>query len=118
MTDKEYLSNQKKYKSCTLPSCKNTTVKTPHKVFIQAPRNEKKRKAWSIALGFTDNKLITSSNFVCEDHFAVSTEKILKLNGYIHHSKKVYLIIYKIFNHYFLKILFSNIIRDIISRIF
>ena len=54
--------------------CKNTTVKTPEKVFIILPEDKIRRKKWLKACRRNENDLSLSSKglFVCEDHFNVS----------------------------------------------
>lgn len=63
-------------KSCCVPSCTNTTVNAPIKLFFEVPSESKRRDKWLIVgIGFNKEFLKYShrSNlFVCEDHFNVS----------------------------------------------
>lgn len=79
--EKEIKSNQTVYKSCLVPSCKNTTTKAPEKVYLQTPNNPNKRKNWCIAIGIPE-KNITKKNYVCEDHFVVRIKVYLISNLY------------------------------------
>ncbi|XP_050311187.1 uncharacterized protein LOC126746837 [Anthonomus grandis grandis] len=61
----------KKYKYCLVPLCKNTTVKTPEKIFISLPGNKDRRRKWLKACRRNENDISLSNKgvYVCEDHF-------------------------------------------------
>ena len=51
----------------------NTTVRTPHNIFIRLPRSDKLRELWSNA-AHRDGPLISASGSACcEDYFTVSS---------------------------------------------
>ncbi|XP_052755293.1 uncharacterized protein LOC128201667 [Galleria mellonella] len=57
------------YKCCAVPLCKNTTIKTPNKLFISVPQNQNVRKKW-LQLARRDRTTYTSHKlYFCEDHF-------------------------------------------------
>ncbi|XP_028179071.1 uncharacterized protein LOC114366401 [Ostrinia furnacalis] len=58
------------YKSCAVPDCASTTIKTPEKLFIHVPRTEKRRIMW-LQLAKRDPKHVPpqSKLYFCEDHF-------------------------------------------------
>ena len=66
------------YKWCVVPQCTNTSIKTPEKLFVSVPRNNKMRKKW-LQLASRNPKDITENTnvFFCEDHFDVSKRLIL-----------------------------------------
>ncbi|CAF4942939.1 unnamed protein product [Pieris macdunnoughi] len=58
------------YKWCAVPKCKNTSIKTPEKLFICVPRNVKMRRKWLELSRRNCDEIMPSSNiFFCEDHF-------------------------------------------------
>ncbi|KAF9419618.1 hypothetical protein HW555_003896, partial [Spodoptera exigua] len=59
------------YKYCIVPECKNTTIKTPNKLFIYAPNDKNTRTKWlKLAKRHDVDKLSTKSRmYFCEDHF-------------------------------------------------
>lgn len=65
--------NSKFYKCCAVPQCKNTTVKTPEKLFIHVPRTKTMRRKW-LQLARRDPALVSTQSkmYFCEDHFDVS----------------------------------------------
>lgn len=65
MKDKK---NSKKY--CFVPTCTNTALKAPNKLFVTVPKNEMLNKAWQKAVG---RKNVKGTIFCCEDHFNVKT---------------------------------------------
>lgn len=62
------MSPKRKYRWCFVPMCLNTQIKTPHKIFVQVPQDEKRRKLWFKAA----DKPTKSCYYCCEDHFNVS----------------------------------------------
>lgn len=62
------------YKSCAVPDCKNTTFRTPNKLFFTFPVGER-RTAWCRAMGRREPEYKplrpNSTRFCCEDHFDV-----------------------------------------------
>ncbi|CAG9561543.1 unnamed protein product [Danaus chrysippus] len=67
-----------RYKYCIVPTCKNTTSKTPHKVFFTVPIGEEVRRAWCLAAGRVPgvHKTLSSKccRFICEDHFDLEND--------------------------------------------
>lgn len=65
----------KSYKYCIVPKCRNTTLKTPNKLFFLVPKNAILRKKWCRIMRRNDQVPLSSSTslFCCEDHFNVST---------------------------------------------
>ncbi|XP_014292004.1 zinc finger protein 558 [Halyomorpha halys] len=64
------------YRSCAVPNCKNTTIKTPQKLFIQVPKDVKTRNVW-LKQARRDPKLLSSLNnrlYFCEDHFDLEND--------------------------------------------
>ena len=69
----ENQGSSRRYYTCFVPGCTNTTVRTPDKIFIGLPRSDKLRKLWSNA-AHRDGPLISASGSACcEDHFTVSS---------------------------------------------
>ncbi|XP_057658791.1 uncharacterized protein LOC130895485 isoform X3 [Diorhabda carinulata] len=63
------------YHWCIVPECTNTSIKTPNKVFVQVPREEKRRKQWFQAIRRDYASIKPGSPvFVCEDHFNLETD--------------------------------------------
>ncbi|XP_045450912.1 uncharacterized protein LOC123659783 [Melitaea cinxia] len=60
------------YKCCAVPDCKNTTFRTPNKLFFSIPVGER-RSAWCKAMGRHEPEYKplhpNSTRFCCEDHF-------------------------------------------------
>ncbi|XP_026743981.1 uncharacterized protein LOC113505464 isoform X8 [Trichoplusia ni] len=58
------------YKSCAVPGCTNTTIKTPAKLFVTVPKNTKVRNKW-FQLASRNPKEIRHNTvvFFCQDHF-------------------------------------------------
>ncbi|XP_032520720.2 uncharacterized protein LOC116772598 [Danaus plexippus] len=67
-----------RYKYCIVPTCKNTTSKTPHKLFFTVPVGEEIRRAWCLAAGRVPgvHKTLSSKccRFICEDHFDLEND--------------------------------------------
>ena len=40
------MNGKTRYKWCFVPKCKNTTIKTPTKLFFPVPKNNELRKQW------------------------------------------------------------------------
>ncbi|KAJ8671172.1 hypothetical protein QAD02_002431 [Eretmocerus hayati] len=70
---KEMKSNFEVYKSCFVPDCNNTTVKTPKKIFVRLPSNELKHKLWRSAVE-TPEKKAKKTKYCCEDHFDLKND--------------------------------------------
>lgn len=69
------------YKTCFVPLCGNTSIKTPNKKFFQMSANDKIRKKW-----FESARRSTPGKwkyFCCEDHFNVSILLILYMYVFI-----------------------------------
>lgn len=62
------------YKCCLVPLCKNTTVKTPKKIFLSLPEDKVRRRKWLKSCRRNENDISETSKgvYVCEDHFNVS----------------------------------------------
>ncbi|KAL4714501.1 hypothetical protein ACJJTC_017564 [Scirpophaga incertulas] len=69
-------SRKSTYKSCIVPQCKNTSIRTPNKIFISMPRGERVRKIWCKAMKWDLNKPLSSisSRYCCEDHFEIEKD--------------------------------------------
>lgn len=65
--------NTNVYRWCAVPQCSNTSVKTPNKLFIQAPMKKKVRNMW-LNLARREPTAISPKSilYFCEDHFDVS----------------------------------------------
>lgn len=65
------------YHYCTAAGCKNTTISTPGKLWIQIPTEMKMRNIW-LKLAKRDPATISpkSKIYFCEDHFDVSTNSM------------------------------------------
>ncbi|CAM1305965.1 Uncharacterised protein g4211 [Pycnogonum litorale] len=61
--------NSKMYRYCFVPGCKNTSIKTPNKLFITVPREKKRRKQWMRAARRQDEGTALTPFFCCGDHF-------------------------------------------------
>ncbi|XP_073966293.1 uncharacterized protein [Choristoneura fumiferana] len=77
--------NNSYYKYCIVPECKNTTLKTPDKLFIYVPNNKKVRKQWLTLAGRSDaDDLSTVSRmYFCEDHFDLPNDMVNYMEYYI-----------------------------------
>lgn len=66
------------FRWCIVPYCKNTSFRTPTKLFIVVPKQPEMRKTW-IQLTGRDPAEISSLSviYICEDHFDVSYVKLL-----------------------------------------
>lgn len=65
------MSKRNTYKTCFVPLCKSTTIKTPHKLFFYVPQAENVRKKW-FKSAHRANEPGKWSYFCCQDHFDVS----------------------------------------------
>ncbi|XP_050351795.1 uncharacterized protein LOC126774351 [Nymphalis io] len=67
------MSKRSMYKYCVVPGCRNTTVRTPNKLFFSMPVGEQRRSEWCRVMGRNQPKHRPlhpkSSRYVCEDHF-------------------------------------------------
>lgn len=63
------------YHWCLVSECKNTSVKTPEKLWIQVPTDLKMRNRW-LKLARRDPKSLSTKTkyYFCEDHFDVSMQ--------------------------------------------
>lgn len=62
------------YHYCIVPDCKNTSIKTPEKLWIRAPGEINMRKTWLKLANKDPDSLSTKTKIsFCEDHFDVST---------------------------------------------
>lgn len=62
--------NSKVYKCCVVPLCKNTSIKTPDKLFVYVPRKKTVRDKWLKLARREPASLSTNSTiYFCEDHF-------------------------------------------------
>ncbi|XP_029348046.1 uncharacterized protein LOC115034760 [Acyrthosiphon pisum] len=62
------------YKYCFVPLCKNTSVSTPDKIFLNVPESKNLRRNW-LKAARRDNKDVSDKSHLscCEDHFDVRT---------------------------------------------
>lgn len=75
------------YHWCAVPECKNTSVKTPDKLWIQVPTDLNIRKTWFKLARRDPTQLSEKSRlYFCEDHFDVSIIPI-------HYLSKIFLTI-------------------------
>ncbi|XP_045456129.1 uncharacterized protein LOC123665951 [Melitaea cinxia] len=62
--------NSKVYKWCAVPQCKNTSIKTPKKVFVHVPNKKIIRDKWLKLARRNPNDVVSNSPlYFCEDHF-------------------------------------------------
>ncbi|XP_060801538.1 uncharacterized protein LOC106142105 [Amyelois transitella] len=62
--------NDKVYKWCAVPLCKNTSKSTPDKLFVYVPNKKKLRYMWLRLARRDPTKVVTKSSiYFCEDHF-------------------------------------------------
>ncbi|XP_041970068.1 uncharacterized protein LOC121726673 isoform X2 [Aricia agestis] len=80
------------YKWCAVPECKNTSLKTPEKIFVSVPTNPKRRKMW-LQLARRDPKSVLSHSniFMCEDHFDIEKDTTNYLKYKMGFSQKIFL---------------------------
>ncbi|KAK9499457.1 hypothetical protein O3M35_002489 [Rhynocoris fuscipes] len=59
------------FKYCLVPFCKNTTIKTPNKIFFRLPVDRNRRAKWLKACRRNVDGISPKSGaiYVCEDHF-------------------------------------------------
>ena len=77
-----YYDNLKKkvqgkvYKSCFVPGCQSSTLKTRQKLFVSVPTNIALRRRWAAMARRVDAKTLKSTSqwYCCEDHFEVRYE--------------------------------------------
>jgi len=60
------------YKYCFVPLCKNTSVSTPDKIFLNVLESKKLRRNW-LKAARSDKKDVSDKSHLscCEDHFDV-----------------------------------------------
>jgi len=68
------------YKYCFVPLCKNTSVSTPDKIFLNVPESKKLRRCW-LKAARRDKKDVSDESHLscCEDHFDVC-KNMLSIN--------------------------------------
>lgn len=79
-------------KVCFVPGCRNSSAKTPEKIFVTVPVAQKRREAWFAAVNrdVTEVSAI-SPRYCCEDHFDVSlTSKRKKKTEFVFVKNVVY----------------------------
>lgn len=70
---------RKTYRCCIVSGCGNTSVSTPDKLFIPAPRKAETRIKWlQLARRKNEEMYVNSLLYFCEDHFDVSTYMVFK----------------------------------------
>lgn len=74
------MSEKRKYKSCFVPNCGSSTIKTPNKLFFCVPKNENTRKKWFKVARRSDQPKQNNTYYCCQDHFNVS--KYIKIKIY------------------------------------
>ncbi|XP_063835196.1 uncharacterized protein LOC135084323 [Ostrinia nubilalis] len=84
--------NNTRYRWCAVSSCKNTSVKTPEKLFIQVPNDLKMRNVWLEFAKRDPMSLSTKSRlYMCEDHFNLEQDMEnfmeYKIMGSVKHVK-------------------------------
>ncbi|KAH9632794.1 hypothetical protein HF086_012619 [Spodoptera exigua] len=80
------------YKWCTVPECKNTSIKTTEKIFVSVPTNPKRRKMWlQLARRDPKNVLSHTNIFMCEDHFDMEQDTTNYLKYKMGFSQKILL---------------------------
>ncbi|XP_043189316.1 uncharacterized protein LOC122363762 isoform X1 [Amphibalanus amphitrite] len=70
----ENQGSSRRYYTCFVPGCTNTTVSTPDKIFIGLPRSDKLRKLWSNAARRDGPLISASGSACCEDHFTLEKD--------------------------------------------
>lgn len=61
------------YISCFIPTCLNSTLSTPSKVFLNVPNlTDELRVKWCSAIGVDRKFELNCSKTICEDHFNVN----------------------------------------------
>lgn len=71
---KEYI------RKCFVPSCKNSTVTAPNKVFLHVPAKDEVRRHWFLAVGrLSEYRYMPRIAHCCEDHFNVRTPNAVNL---------------------------------------
>jgi len=91
------MSKAKTYKTCFVPLCKSTVIKTPDKLFFYVPQDKNVRKRWFESAHRTDEPR-KWNYFCCQDHFDVSVMKtcffytlivtFIKMSNNVHMSCK------------------------------
>lgn len=70
MLKKKMATENKYFKWCFVPSCTNTSINSPNKLFISVPKQYYRKLRWFQAAG-RDMPKSQSGFFCCEDHFDV-----------------------------------------------
>ncbi|XP_037970588.2 zinc finger protein 311 isoform X2 [Plutella xylostella] len=75
------MKNTKKesYKYCIVPSCRNTTIRAPDKVFFHVPGDTEIRRKWCQIMN-KDMPSPSTSCYCCEDHFDVEDMEYRMMN--------------------------------------
>ncbi|KAF5281935.1 hypothetical protein FQR65_LT14461 [Abscondita terminalis] len=78
------------YKWCIVPECTNTSIKTPDKVFLSVPSDEKRKKTWFQIIR-RDYRSVKPSSvlFICEDHFNLEEDLENYMRWKLTNSKKI-----------------------------
>ncbi|XP_029341426.1 uncharacterized protein LOC107883728 [Acyrthosiphon pisum] len=71
------------YKYCFVSLCKNTSVSTPDKIFLNVPESKKLRRNW-LKAARCDKKDVSDKSHLscCEDHFDIEND----LENYIQYK--------------------------------
>ncbi|XP_041985244.1 uncharacterized protein LOC121737649 isoform X2 [Aricia agestis] len=69
------LKRYSNYHFCIVKECKNTSVNSPHKLWIQLPRERKKRETWLKLVG-RDQEYLSPKTlyYFCDDHFDMEND--------------------------------------------
>ncbi|XP_043485167.1 uncharacterized protein LOC122513005 [Leptopilina heterotoma] len=68
------MSESKTFKSCFIPLCGSSSVKTPNKLFFCAPKDEKMRLKWFQIARRNDSPKAKYTYYCCEDHFSIKDD--------------------------------------------
>lgn len=79
-------AKRKPFRSCIVPMCTNTSIKTPEKLFVPVPKGENIRKQWVKMIRRDGEFSPQSGLYCCEDHFDVSILETI----YLIHIKNLY----------------------------
>ncbi|KAH9635132.1 hypothetical protein HF086_000853 [Spodoptera exigua] len=79
------------YKWCTVPECKNTSIKTPEKIFVSVPTNPKRRKNVVTISSKRPKERFIAYKFFYEDHFDMEQDTNNYLKYKMGFSQKILL---------------------------
>lgn len=71
--------SKQQYRVCCVPGCTSKSVETPNKLFFKIPSNIMMKNVWLRNLGLADASL-KKVEYVCENHFDVSTASFVDLD--------------------------------------